>query len=369
MKNLIVDQIATETGFFGHIQLDNPKSFNALNIDMIQGILETLKGWRSNDKLLGVIIDANHPKAFCAGGDIRSLYRAMESDQLDSLTAAKDFFATEYIMDYELHTYPRPVVVWGHGIVMGGGMGIFQGADFRVVTPASKLAMPEITIGLFPDVGASYFLNKLDKGIGLFLGLTGVQLNATDALDIGLADLCISDDKKSKFIDSLKSSFWKKDSLEEDLASLLRSLSDTSALPEGQFRKRWEGLSKIFQQNNFQSLVEDFLAMSTQDPWVEKAQANLGKGCPMTARIVWDQLSRAQGMSLEDVFTMELTLAARCCEKGDFQEGVRALLIDKDFTPAWRHTSIKDVTLDEVEEMFISPWEADIFQELAVLPA
>ncbi len=169
--------------------LDNSASLNALTHDMIVLLKQQLEQWHQDERVVCVVLDGAGEKAFCAGGDVRAMHTMMKTQSADVAKAyCEQFFSVEYECDYLIHSYCKPIIGWGNGIVMGGGMGLFMGTSHKVVTPTSRLAMPEISIGLFPDVGATYFLNQLEDRLGLFLGLTGVMFNATDAMDIHMAD-------------------------------------------------------------------------------------------------------------------------------------------------------------------------------------
>ena len=177
----------------GIITLDNPRALNALDLEMLRAVADKLLEWRDQRSIACIVLHAESEKAFSAGGDVKSLMAALKRD--GAMPVALEYFTTEYFADYLIHIYPKPILCWADGIVMGGGIGIMNGASYRVVTERSILAMPEITIGLYPDVGATYFLNRAPSGIGLFLGLTGARFNGHDAVAIGMADGLIPSQK------------------------------------------------------------------------------------------------------------------------------------------------------------------------------
>src|SRR5690606_15192614 len=188
----------------GIATLNVPRALNALSLEMIDLLKMQLDDWQQDARIAAVWLDAEGDKAFCAGGDVVRLYQSM----VDTPTGernhyAEAFFGREYQLDYLLHTYGKPVICWGHGIVMGGGLGLMSGCSHRVVTEKSRIAMPEITIGLHPDVGGSWFLSRMPGRTGLFLGLTGANINAADALYIGLADRAIGSGLKAQVFDAL----------------------------------------------------------------------------------------------------------------------------------------------------------------------
>ncbi|HBO7462591.1 TPA: enoyl-CoA hydratase/isomerase family protein, partial [Pseudomonas aeruginosa] len=174
--NVLFEERPSLHGFrIGIATLDAEKSLNALSLPMIEALAAKLDAWAEDAGIACVLLRGNGAKAFCAGGDVRKLVDACREQPGEVPALARRFFADEYRLDYRIHTYPKPFICWAHGYVMGGGMGLMQGAGIRIVTPSSRLAMPEIGIGLYPDVGASWFLARLPGRLGLFLGLSAAQ--------------------------------------------------------------------------------------------------------------------------------------------------------------------------------------------------
>lgn len=343
--------------------LSNPKALNALTHDMLVLLNDQLEKWHEDDKILCVILDGDGEKAFCAGGDVRSLHSKMKHGTLEDAKAyAEAFFGTEYQCDYLIHTYTKPIVAWGEGIVMGGGMGLFMGASHKVVTPDSRLAMPEIHIGLFPDVGATYFLNRLDDDIGLFLGLTGVMMNGTDALDIGLADHLNAPSDKQKLIDELQQTDW--DSIEDSYDYLTEVLSELSsnaniAKPAGRLLPLIPDIQQACSPDSLEEVYDNIQALPCHEKWMQAAQQNLIDGSPITAHICFRQLKHYRQLSLADCFRLELILGLRSVEFGEFQEGVRARLVDKDGMPNWTYPHISQVPKSVIDNLFTSLWREE----------
>ncbi|SDB07278.1 Enoyl-CoA hydratase/carnithine racemase [Pseudidiomarina indica] len=360
---ILFDELEANHGKrIGVVTLNSEKSLNALSLPMIQGFLPKLEQWAAADDIACVVLQGAGEKAFCAGGDIVSMYHAMKSQPGVLVEEVADFFSQEYRLDYAIHTFPKPFIVWGHGIVMGGGMGLMNGASHRIVTERSLLAMPEITIGLYPDVGATHFLNQMPAGCGLFLGLTGAHMNATDALFLNLADHFVASTSKADVINGLQAIQWGDTAAlnHEKVTDLLNQFSarDGALRPASQVEAQLPLLKKLTSGPDVVSVVQQILADNTDDPWVTRARNNLAGGCPMTAHIVWNQLQHGADLSLADCFRLELTLSVNCAVKGDFAEGVRALLIDKDKQPNWQHASVADVEAETIDEFFTSPWDA-----------
>ena len=288
-------------------------------------------------------------RAFCAGGDVRRLRQGI----LDGDNYCAHFFEQEYRLDYALHRCPKPVLVWGHGIVMGGGLGLFMGGSHRVVTPSTRMAMPEINIGLYPDVGASYFLNQLPTGLGLFLGITGCEWNAADAMQLGMAHVCTQDAVAEQLPSLLADIPWSDDVHinHKHLTAALQAQSIGDIAP--QLMPHSDRIRAVC--SNLQTAVAELPLLAISEPWFQAAMHNLAHGCPVTARIVEQQLLRGQKLSLADVFRMEWCLSVQCSQHADFPEGVRAHLVDKDKQPRWQFASIADVPDAYVDAHFQLP--------------
>ena len=339
--------------------LNAEKSLNSLSVEMVDLLNPQLQAWQDDASVVCVLLKAAGEKAFCAGGDIRRLYDTMiECGANKPNDYAEAFFENEYRLDYLIHTYRKPLIVWGHGIVMGGGMGLMSGGSHRVVTEKSRLAMPEINIGLFPDVGGTWFLNHAPGRTGLFLGLTGANINAADALFVGLADRYIEHQHQEKAIGQLCAADWQDDKHDAHgiVSKVLREFEDLDSLPKSAVRTHYDLIQSLTDGDNLAEIAEKILALKTDDKWLGKAAQGLEKGCPTTAHLVYEQFKRGKKLSLEAVFQMELVMSLQCCRHPDFPEGVRALLVDKDGAPQWQHAAIADVSDEWVEQQFTAPW-------------
>jgi enoyl-CoA hydratase/carnithine racemase len=350
-------------------RLNKPEALNAIDLDMVNLLLIQLQAWQADKDVAMVVIDSQGDKAFCAGGDVVSMYHAMQqqaggrnkahqSSQSAIPAMLERFFSQEYRLDYLIHSYRKPILLWGNGIIMGGGLGLMAGASHRIVTETARIAMPEVSIGLFPDVGGSWFLNRMPEGCGRFLGTTGASIDAADALYVGLADFHIAHDKKAVLLDSLKSLQWQADENHNHrLVSDICANFCKSELPLGNVQTHQQLLSYL---NKFES-VEQYIAAlekidSTDDKWISKAKVSVNYGSPITLHLVHQQMLRAAKLTLSECFQMELILACRCATFGEFQEGVRALLIDKDRQPSWAFKQVCDVDEETITGFFKSPW-------------
>ncbi|PXX93319.1 enoyl-CoA hydratase/isomerase family protein [Marinobacter vulgaris] len=349
-----IQEFECREGAIGQIILDAPESLNALSGAMIDEIQTTLDQWAGASHICMVIF-RGAGRAFCAGGDIRELYGAL-SEPGDSSSAA-DYFAREYRLDYTIHRFPKPVITLAHGAVMGGGLGILSASRYRLITPDVSMAMPEITIGLFPDVGASWFLNRLPGRLGLFMGLTGARLNATDALRVGLADMAILPQQADALVARLQDERWTGEAAADDnrLFRLVKQLEhpDYRALPESDLARHEQSIARFSAGDELPDIVDSLLSADIGSEWWQRCMDNLRGGCPVTAWLVWTQLKKAQQMSLKDTFRMELTMASRCTRRPDLREGIRARLIEKDNAPQWSFRTVADVPESVVEEHFV----------------
>lgn len=353
-----VQELECLEGHIGLITLDAPAALNALSVDMIDAAQITLDRWAGDDRIALVILQGAGERAFCAGGDIRQLYDAMTN--ADESAPASDFFRREYRLDYTLHRFPKPVVGIGHGVIMGGGLGLLTGCRYRLITPDITLAMPEVAIGLFPDVGSSWFLNRLPGRLGLFMGLTGCRLNASDAIRVGLADMAIRPQDRSTLLDRLQSERWTGGAAATDnrLFRLLNQLNavDYRALETSKLATHEQDIARLGAGDNLPAMVDRLISADITSDWWQAAVHNLRTGCPVSMWLVWTQLKRAQQMSLKDVFRMELAMAAECTRRPDLREGIRARLVDKDQNPQWSFTTLDDVPREVIDAHFQPEW-------------
>ena len=342
-------------GAVGIITLNSPANLHALTLNIIRMIYQALRDWSTDDAIACVVLQSSTDKAFCAGGDVRTLRNAILAEPSAMPNQlAQSFFSEEYRLDYLIHTYPKPLVVWGGGIVMGGGLGLLAGASHRVVTPTTRIAMPEITIGLFPDVGGSWFLPRMPGRSGLFLGLTGAALNAHDALFTGLGDYFLPQEQREAAIAALAAAEWQGNAAAV-ADRVLRSLSlAADALPVSEVRQNWDTINTLTAGRELGDVVAAITAYQGDVVWLQRAAASLAKGAPSSVALVWALQERSRHLSLADVFRMELVVALQCCAHPDFPEGVRALLVDKDNAPQWSPRTL-DEALAVVDEFFQAP--------------
>ncbi|WP_416140547.1 enoyl-CoA hydratase/isomerase family protein [Halomonas sp. HK25] len=365
---VLFDELPTrDGGRIGVATLNAPKSLNALSLEMVHQLEAKLEAWAVDRSIVAVWLEGSGDKAFCAGGDVVALYRSL-TEEGDNRGAGRDsllaetYFTAEYHLDHRIHTYPKPLLVWGDGIVMGGGLGLMAGGFQRIATEATRIAMPEITIGLYPDIGASWFLNRMPPGVGAYLGLTGAQLNARDALDLGMADRLIPRERRALVLSALAEADYGDRSgaaLRGAVQQALDLHEDRTAAPAGQVMPRIDHIQALAGAVDAATAVRRILADDRDDKWLVANRARLADGCPLSAQLVWRMLARHAHTSLADAFRDELVLSVQCCRQGDFVEGVRALLIDKDKAPRWSHPDADSVPEEMIQALFTSPWDSE----------
>lgn len=339
----------------GLITLQRPKALNSLSLDMVRALTAILRSWRDDPQVAAVLIRGSDERAFCAGGDIRFFYQAGSSTPAGHSALLEDFFSEEYALNHLIHFYPKPYIALMDGVVMGGGMGIAQAGPAcrcRIVTDRTKMAMPEVNIGLFPDVGGSYFLSRTPGQLGTCLGLSGETIGAADALVAGLADYFVPANELPALQASLMqfkgdgagflarvAGFCKNFAPERANSSLARN----RALIDYHFAH--DEVSAIMN-----SLAQDSSAFAQQT-----LQA-MQKRSPLMLCVTLAQLRRGAQMEVSDCLRMERTMVRRNFEHGEVLEGVRALVIDKDQTPRWSPPTLDAVTPAMVQAFFESAW-------------
>jgi enoyl-CoA hydratase/carnithine racemase len=336
----------------GFVTLNRPAVLNALSDSMILEMHAQLRQWAQDASIYAVVVRGAGGKAFCAGGDVRTVHASFTP----SSSAHRDFFASEYRLDYFIHRYPKAYVALMDGIVMGGGMGIAQGASLRVVTDRTRMAMPEVGIGFFPDVGASYFLSRLPGALGIYLGLSGAQIRAADALYAGLADVYLPHEALDSLDAALATLGWSRDH-SADMHGAVRALA-TVKLPEPALASLRAVIDAHFSRSDIRTILQSLQSESSAayHDWARHTLKMMAARSPLMMAVTARQLERGVAMNLADCFRMELGMVLHCFEQGDFREGVRALLVDKDNAPCWNPARIEDVTEEMIAAFFLDTW-------------
>lgn len=347
-------------GIIAQAHLNVPTTLNALTLDTVEAMTPKMLDWAKRDDVVAVIVTGEGDKALCAGGDIQALYHAA-TENLQAGRTVNDypqrFFEAEYRLDYIMHCYPKPLLTLGHGIVMGGGYGLFSASNYRVLTERSRLAFPEITIGLFPDAGGTVVMRNLEPEMAALLTLTGSQVNATDALALGIGTHVIGHDSRQDFVTGLTALAWQAGAADHNhkvLSGYLQQQAHTGEMPASDVAAID---TKAIDLNSLSACVDSILALEGTSKWMDKGVASLRGGCPVTAGIIFKQLTLGPQLDLAQCFMTELAVATGCLARPDFAEGVRALLIDKDLTPKWSVSPISQVPQSLIDEHFVGFWE------------
>ncbi len=370
------EEIATQSGMkLGVATLARSKALNSLTLEMIEQLRDKFGQWMSDhtsdeapdEEMALLVLQSESDRAFCAGADIQALYRSIIEVEGGDNPYAQAFFTHEYELDFNIHGSARPILVWGHNIVMGGGLGLLGGCSHRVGTPETRVAMPEITIGLFPDAGGSWYLSRMKDHLGYFVGLTGCQLPSGDAFDLGIINHVIEHDRKEEVMAHLGELPWTGDAL-KNRKCLTSYLVDKSVqvdeLPR-QLAKVAGPVSELIRKSlaadaffpAFDEALGELLDQLPDNEWLQQAAANYRRGSPTTARVFIEQMRRAKQLDLAGMFRMELVIAYRCLRQPDFPEGVRALLIDKDKSPRWACASAAEVPDAVIAKHFEPVWQ------------
>ncbi|SEI41386.1 enoyl-CoA hydratase/isomerase family protein [Paraburkholderia diazotrophica] len=354
----LIAYVANRIGF---IELNRPKALNALSLGMMRAMHAALDQWRDDPGVLAVVVRSTSERAFCAGGDIRYLY---ESFRRGDREAVDTFFIDEYRLDHAIFAYTKPYIAFMNGVVMGGGMGISQGAHrtggLRVVTSSTRMAMPETRIGLFPDVGAGWFLARTPGAIGRYLAVTGETIGAADALYAGLADAYLPDDAIPALIDGLKTQTFEQGA--DVVACVEREAQCHKVVPLPDISPLADARALIDRHFALPDVAQIVRSLDREGDcasadWAEQTAAVLRERSPLSMAVSLEVVTRAEG-TMAECLRRDLDLTRSSFEWGDAPEGIRARIVDKDNKPDWRFARIEDVTRADVEKMFESPWPA-----------
>ncbi|XP_002736257.1 3-hydroxyisobutyryl-CoA hydrolase, mitochondrial-like [Saccoglossus kowalevskii] len=328
------------------ITMNRPKALNTLNLSMVRKIYPKLKEWESDGSTSLVIIKATGDKAFCAGGDIKAITDAARAGE----PHGHNFFKEEYILNHAIGTLRIPYVALINGITMGGGVGLSVHGHFRVATQRTLFAMPETAVGLFPDVGGSYFLSRLGGNLGIYLALTGVRLKGRDVQRAGVATHFVETEQLG---DLEKSLINLENANENKVLDVLDSYHNKCTLDadkEFSLKPHLEKIDRLFGGNTLEEIFENLEKDGSE--WALKQLEILKRMSPTSMKVTLRQLREGAKMSFNDCFTMEFRICSGCLAGHDFYEGVRAVLVDKDNSPKWNPATINEVTSEIVDAHF-----------------
>ncbi|MFJ8529146.1 enoyl-CoA hydratase/isomerase family protein [Bacillus sp. NPDC094106] len=329
------------------ITLNRPKALNSLSYDMLKPIGQKLKEWEEDDRIAIIVLKGAGTKGFCAGGDIKTLYEARSNEA--ALQHAEQFFEEEYEIDTFIYQYSKPIIACLDGIVMGGGVGLTNGAKHRIVTERTKWAMPEMNIGFFPDVGAAYFLNKAPGQTGRYVALTASVLQAADVLYISAADYYMTSDTLPVFLTEIENVNWNGQDVHTTLKEIIHKFA-TTPNTESELASLLEEIDKHFSFHTIEEIIHSLekdngaFALKTRETLLSKS--------PFSLKVTLKQLSDGKNKSIEECFATDLILAKNFMRHEDFFEGVRSVVVDKDQNPQYKYKQLSDVSDEEVNRFF-----------------
>jgi enoyl-CoA hydratase len=323
-------------GVLGLITLNRPKALNALTHGMCVSMTAQLNAWAKDDGVKAVAVRGAGDRAFCAGGDIRALYESGKA----GTPYALDFYRDEYVLDAAIKYYPKPYVALIHGIDMGGGVGVSVNGRYRIAGETMVFAMPETGIGLFPDVGGSYFLPRCPGQLGMYLGLTGARLKTTDSLYAGIATHFVPMVKWGGLINSLMDG--------ADVEAAIAAVQDT--VPDTFLSEHRATIDRIFAANS----IEEILAAldAEHEDWADDAAKTIRTKSPTSLKLTFRQLREGAKLEFNDCMRMEFRMVNRIVAGRDFYEGVRAAIIEKDGAPKWQPADLAQVSDADIAAYF-----------------
>ena len=324
-------------GSLGLITLNRPKALNALTLSMVREIHPKLEEWESNPSVNNVLIKAEGEKAFCAGGDIRALHDWGRNNDKE----ATGFYREEYILNQYIKRYSKPYISLVNGIVMGGGVGLSVHGSYRIAGENYSFAMPETGIGLFPDVGGSFFLPRLDYEAGTYLALTGNRIKASDAIFLGTATNYIKSENFSDLLEDLSKE-------QNDPKDIIEKYTTNPS--ESEFKKISQFCNKIFKGNTVEEIVENL--KNENSDLSKKILSTIKQKSPTSLKVALKSLRLGKEINFEECMMMEFRMVNKVMNDHDFYEGVRALIIDKDNNPNWKPNKISEVEDSFVDEFF-----------------
>ncbi len=312
----------------GVITLNRPDALNALNLEMAEQFSEKLNEWSNNNNIKRVLLKGEG-KHFCAGGDVKKVHLSGNNSDLK-----KNFFLTEYRLNFQIYNFPKPYLSIWRGVVMGGGVGLSIYGNFRIVTDTTKFAMPETAIGFFPDVGGSYFLSRLNNNLGVFLGLTGHILNANEIMFLKLGTHYCPENEIENLIDEYISK------------GAIKNFK-ISSLNENSILNHIELIEQCF-DSNIHDIVQNIKNTSLNNKYYE----NIQKKCPMSLATTTELIKKGKNKNLKECLEMEFNLSQQMVYRNDFSTGIDAILVSKHHQTKWNPQSIQDINLKEVESFF-----------------
>ena len=344
METVLEDVLFEIRGRAGGVTLNRPKALNALTRDMLVAFYKQVKAWDADPAVERIVIRGAGDRAFCAGGDVVSLYHAGKAGQ-DAFTR---FFWDEYRADYLTSTLSKPYVALLDGIVMGGGVGLSVHGPYRVATEKTLFAMPETGIGLIPDVGGTHLLGHMPGKLGVYLGLLGERLKAADCLYAGIATHYVPSEKIPALAEALETKSGPVDEI------LSRFHDDPGAAP---LAERQAEIDRYFAGDTVEDIVA---ALGEGDAWAIGIRDRLLGLSPTSLKLTLRAVLAGAALDLAECLRQEYRIVCHIRHGDDFYEGVRAQLVDKDRSPKWKPASLEDVAQDAIDRHFTAPEGGDL---------
>ena len=342
MSDEILFEIRGKAGF---VTLNRPKALNALSHDMVTALEKQLTLWASDPVVAHIVVKGAGEKAFCAGGDIRSIYDARQAGKVEGLST---FFREEYTLNAQIKAFPKPYIALIDGIVMGGGVGISVHGSHRVGTERMLFSMPETAIGFFPDVGGTYFLSRMPKKTGVYCALSAGRLKQGDALATGVLTHAVN----SADLESLEKALETADDID---AVLERFQINAEA---GPLKQNEAAIEMAFSAGSVEDILERLDASNNE--FAQKTAKSLRQKSPTSVMIAFEQMQRGGNLTFNDCMKLEYRIVSRILQADDFFEGIRAVLVDKDQTPNWRPSHIGQVDSADLASYFEEPSDGDL---------
>lgn len=340
-----------KNGSLGIITLNRPQVLNSLNYYMVHSMYGHLQTWIRDDNIKAIIIRAAEGKAFCAGGDLKTTYQQQQNHP----SANIEFFQAEYLLNRLIFHCPKPYIALLNGITMGGGVGISIHGSHRIATERLVFAMPETTIGFFPDVGGTYFLPRMPNNIGYYAALTGARFTVEDCMALNLTQHYIPSTELDSVIEEIADHPFRTAHPKQEVTGILSDMGHE--VGPSDLAKKHKKIASIFSHDTVEEIVS--LLSNDEDPFFQLCYHSLLEKSPTSLKVTLKALNSSKNMSFDACMQQELTLTKNFLAANDFMEGIRALIIDKDQNPKWQPANLEDVNNDKVEEYF---FDKNIFQ-------
>ncbi|MBS0256082.1 MAG: enoyl-CoA hydratase/isomerase family protein [Proteobacteria bacterium] len=344
---LLDDHVVTATeGRLGLITLNRPKALNAIDLEMVRRICAIVERWEFDADIDAILLRSAIPRAFCSGGDVRSI--GILKDPAERVDLGRDFFGTEFILNRRINRLRKPFISLIGGIAMGGGLGLSVHGSHRVVSEDVRMAMPETMIGYFPDIGATWFLNRCPGHLGRYLALSGAHINAADALYSGLATHQVP----SASFEALTQDLAAASHLDAPRADAI-IMRHSATFDGGVLAGRMPAIDRIFGDDDLDAVVDALQREAGDEPWIADALATLRRAAPTSLRATWRRMVEGKDQPVETILIDDYRMALRMVARRDFAEGIRAVLVDKDQSPAWQPATLEEVSEADIDKLLL----------------